>query len=121
MCIATLVAATVLVSGCYRTVYRGGDLAPRVSMERPAADEQVVEHVEKKIWNHYFLFALVPTVEQDVAAALAARVADGHEIRNLTIRHEVTFVNALIWALVGGIYNPMTTIVSGDVVRVDTP
>jgi hypothetical protein len=49
---------------------------------------------------------------------LNEHVPPGHEVRNLRIRHEATFVNGLIWALVGGIYNPMTTTVSGDVVKV---
>ncbi len=44
----------------------------------------------------------------------------GCEVRDLKIRHECTFVNALVWILVGGLYNPMTTTVTGDVVKVQS-
>jgi len=105
-------------SGCFRTVYRGEELPFNVAFNRPTGTETLVSHFEEDKWNHYFLFALVPTSEPDMGRIIGRHAGPGQEVRNLQIRHEVTFLNALCWFLVGGIYNPMTTTISGDVVRV---
>jgi len=119
--IAVVGLALVLVgvcSGCFRTVYRGDNLEYSAAFgQMDPSRETLVRHFEQERWNHYFLFGLVPTSEGDMGNIIG-RVPAGCEVRDLTIRHEVTFLNALIWFLVGGIYNPMTTTVSGDIVRV---
>ncbi|MCD6415801.1 MAG: hypothetical protein J7M08_03790 [Planctomycetes bacterium] len=109
-------------AGCYRTVYRGEDLPFGTSFRRPdPTSESIVDHFKDEKWDHFFIFALVPTSEPDLKAIVGRHVSPGCEVRNLKIRHEVTFLNALVWLFVGGIYNPMTTTVSGDVVRVQNP
>jgi len=104
-------------SGCFRTVYRAEDLAPLTTLNRAEKGEHLVAHFEESAWNHYFLFGLVPTSEPDLNRMIGRHVQPGREVRNLKIQHEVTFINAVVWALVGGIYNPMTTTVTGDVVE----
>ena len=118
--VVTLVLGCLVVcSGCYRTVYRGDNLPFNASFSQIDPSKDVfVRHFEEEKWNHYFLFALVPTSEPDMRDVIGRDVPAGCEVRNLQIRHEMTFVNGIIWVLVGGIYNPMTTTVSGDVVRV---
>jgi hypothetical protein len=119
---AAVEAGAVTQAGCYRTVYRAADLPIRATMQGVnAAKEAVVGHFQEEIWNHYFLFALIPTSKPEIGKIIEQKVSPGYEVRNLQIRHEVTFVNALIWVFVGGIYNPMTTTVSGDIVKVNTP
>lgn len=108
-------------SGCFRTVYRGEDLPFGASFNRSnSSTEVMVSHFEEDKWNHYFLFALVPTSEPDLRAIIGRHVAAGQEVRNLEIEHECTFLNGLIWVFVGGIYSPMTTTISGNVVRVES-
>ena len=110
-----------LFSGCFRTVFHGDHLQYGVAMQRPdPATEAIVDRFEESRWNHYFLFGLVPTSEADMDDILRRHVRAGQEVRNLKIEHKATFVNGLLWVLVGGLYNPMTTIVSGDVVQVRT-
>jgi hypothetical protein len=111
-------ALTFVVAGCFRTVYRGEGLRFGASFNRPSASERLVYHFEEETWNHYFLFALVPTSKVDMEDVIGRHVSPGQEVRNLKIRHEATFLNGLIWVLVGGLYNPMTTTVTGDVVQV---
>lgn len=119
----TILAPVLLTqTGCYRTVFSAQNLGVRATMQRPdLAKETVVGHFQEETWNHYFFFALIPTSEPDVAKLIERKVSPGYEVRNLQIRHEASFLNALIWALVGGIYNPMTTTVSGDIVKVNVP
>ncbi len=115
--VVAILSLCAVSSGCYRTVYRGGGLPFQASLNLPdPSTEQVVSHFEESKWNHFFLFALVPTSEPDLGKLMGRAVPAGGEVRNLKIRHEVTFVNGLVWVLVGGLYNPMTTTVSGDVV-----
>jgi len=107
-----------LFSGCFRTEFHGRHLRFGVAMERPDPDtEVIVDRFEESRWNHYFLFGLIPTSEADMDDILARHVRGDQAVRNLKIEHECTFVNGLIWVLVGGIYNPMTTVVTGDVVQ----
>ncbi len=116
--LALVIPLLFVCSGCYRSVYRGEDLPFNASFNRPdPATEVLVSHFEEDKWEHYFLFALVPTVEPDLRSIIGRDVPAGCEVRNLQIRHECTFVNAICWLLVGGIYNPMTMTVSGDIVR----
>jgi hypothetical protein len=120
--VAAVLPLLFLCSGCYRTVYRGEDLPFSAEFNRiDPSKEVMVSHFQEDKWNHYFLFALVPTSEPDLKALIARDVPAGCAVRNLQIRHECTFVNAVVWLLVGGLYNPMTTTVSGDIVRVQTP
>jgi hypothetical protein len=116
--VALMVPLLYVCSGCYRTVYRGEDLQFNTAFNRiNPATEVMVSHFQEEKWNHYFLFALVPTSELDLQSIIARDVPAGCEVRDLQIRHEVTFINAVVWLLVGGLYNPMTTTVSGDIVR----
>ncbi|NLW51482.1 MAG: hypothetical protein GXY85_11675 [Candidatus Brocadiaceae bacterium] len=117
--VAVACALLCVCSGCFRTSFHAENLPYGVSMTRPdPATESVVYHFEQSRWNHYFLYGLIPTSDADMERFVGRHVAAGQGVRNLRIRHGVSFTNALMWALVGGIYNPMTTTVSGDVVQV---
>ncbi len=116
--VAVILPLLVACMGCYRTVYRGDDLPFNAAFNRiNPSTEAYVSHFEESRWNHYFLFALVPTSEANLTSIISRDVPPGCEVRNLKIRHECTFVNAVVWILVGGLYNPLTTTVTGDVVR----
>src|SRR5437870_4817657 len=87
----------LLLSGCYRTVYRGEDLGGLVAMNRiDPGNETVVDHFEDEVWNHYFVYGLAPTVEPNLKQIIGRHVPPGYEVRNLRIRHEMTFVNGLV-------------------------
>ena len=108
----------LMLSGCYRTLYRGPDLSFPVEMNKPQAGEVVVDHFEEEVWNHYFIRGLFPTSTPDMQQLVEKHVPAGHEVRNLTIKHRVSFVNGLISFVADGYYSPMTTTISGDVVKV---
>jgi len=120
--VAVVIAACSILcvcSGCFRTVYRADDLPFNASMQRSGPNESYVRHFEESKWNHYFIFALVPTSEPDMRRLIGRNVGQGQEVRNLQIKHEMTFLNGLVAVFVGGLYNPLTTTVSGDVVQVN--
>ena len=78
-------------SGCYRTVYRGDNLPFNASFSQMDPSREVlVRHFEDEKWNHFFLYALVPTSEPDMRDVIGREVPPGCEVRNLTIRHEIT-------------------------------
>lgn len=116
--VTTVLFGMLTVTGCYRTLYRGPSIGFPVSPNRPAQGEAVVGHFQKRVWNHYFLYGMAPTSIPAIQELIQDEVPPGHEVRNLTIRHERSFVNGLIAELTSGIYGPMTTTISGDVVKV---
>ncbi len=115
--IAELLCLLVL-SGCYRTFYSGPELSFPAAMQKTGPDEVVVSRFSEKVWNHYFVSGMFPTSRPDIEELLARHVPAGHEVRNLTILHEQSFVNGLLSSLTRGVYSPWTTVISGDVVRV---
>ncbi len=115
--LSTLLLCLLVLSGCYRTLYRGPELAFPAGMQNKRPDEVVVEHFSEKVWNHYFVSGMFPTSVPDIQQVVARHVPAGHEVRNLTIRHQQTFVNGLVSSLTRGMYSPWTTVISGDVVR----
>jgi hypothetical protein len=68
--IMAVLMLTLVAAGCYRTVYRGEDLASMTAMNRSQPNETHVSHFEEEIWNHYFLFALIPTSEPDLKTVI---------------------------------------------------
>jgi len=105
--------------GCYRTVYLDNGVGRELLITpQKAPASPVIRHFKEEVWNHYFLFALVPTSKPDFREIIQPNVPEGCMVTNLEIRHECTPLNAFIWFLVGGIYNPMTTTIEGDVVKV---
>ncbi len=111
----------LLASGCYRTVYTGQNLAYMATMNRPQANETVVDHFRINKWNHFFFFALAPTSELDISELLEDRVKPGQAVRNLSIYQKATFGNMVVTflALGGAIYSPITTVIEGDIVKID--
>ena len=108
--------------GCYRTLYRVDDTTTRVILNRPDPNNEAYKgHFEEKIWNHYFLLALVPTSKPNLSKIINSKVPPDCQVRNLRIRHEMTFINGLVSFIAGlGIfYSPMTTTIEGDIVKVN--
>ncbi len=61
---------------------------------------------------------MFPTSIPNIQELIQDEVPPGHEVRNLKIRHERSFVNGLLTVLTESIYGPMTTTISGDVVKI---
>ncbi len=117
----SLALLALVSSGCYRTVFTGQSLDYVATMNSPQANETVVDHFKISTWNNFFFFALVPTSELDIREALGDRVKSGQTVRNLSIYQKATFGNMVVsfLALGGVIYSPITTVIEGDIVKID--
>jgi len=88
--IGTILLCSFLFTSCYTYTTVVGD-GPQKKQE-------------EKIWNHYFIYGLVPGTVSD-----PNKMADGAENYTVTTKH--TFLNGLVGVLTLGIYTPTETTV----------
>ncbi|RMD60222.1 MAG: hypothetical protein D6828_00290 [Nitrospirae bacterium] len=110
----------VFSPGCYRTIYKDNGVGRDIYFSTEAPKEgEFRGHIKESVWNHYFLFGLIPTSRPDIKQILAGKIPEGCVLTNLKIDHRVTFTNGIFWAIFAiaiPIYNPMTTTIEGDII-----
>jgi hypothetical protein len=90
------------MTGCMKHTFTVGRGAPLNS-------EVVYDH-----WHHHWIFGLIGDLNVDINHLCPSG--------NATIHEETSFLNGLIAALIGGLYNPTTVTVrcaGGDVTEID--
>ncbi len=104
-------------SSCARMQLSSAHLNNQVQLN--PTSEPVKKHFKESVWNHYFIFQLVPTSEPNISEMLASHIAPGDKVVGLKVGKKMTFLNGLVCALVGVIYCPETTTIEGDVVAAE--
>ena len=110
----TMGLAVTMLSSCYRMELSAAGLNNQVQVN--PTSEPVKKHFNESRWNHYFLFALVPTSEVKISDVLASHAAPADHVVGLKVKKEMTFLNGLICVFIGFIYCPDTVKIEGDVV-----
>jgi hypothetical protein len=110
------VAALLALSSCY-TVHLQNTGGPNANMG--PAPGTPVGHFNESAHAHFLLWGLLNVGTPNVGEILAeqTKAMGGTSVGNLRVTTTHSFVDGLLSEITGGIYNPVTVEMEGDVVK----
>ncbi len=116
--IAVLVLCVVGFSGCYTLNAIGTPSDTTISMSNQPAGT-MIKHFSLSMKVHHLIYGLVTLNDPEIAKAVTDEVKSAGGVRavNVKITYQMTFVDGLVNMITFSVYNPMTMVLEGDVVK----
>ena len=120
--ISIVTLASFVLCGCFSQQYVAGISEAPVKMSGAKAEKQeysVLKSFKVVDRSGWFILGLIPSGHTDIDKIVKEQVlaAGGDAVINLKIKTQYDFVDIIITALVGGIYNTRVTHLEGDVIK----
>ena len=116
--IAVLVLLAVGFSGCYTLNAIGTPSDTAISMSNQPSGT-MIKHFSMSMKVHHLIYGLVTLNDPEIAKAVSDEVkaSGGTHAINVKITYQMTFVDGLVNMITFSVYNPMTMVLEGDVVK----
>ena len=105
------------LSACYTVTLDARSSDTAISMNNPG-QKATKQHFRLQLTSHHIIYGLIEISEPDIADEIKKQVRSygGTEAVNVFVKTEHSFLDGFLNWLTGGIYNPVTVIIEGDVV-----
>lgn len=111
-----------ILGGCFAQKYVAGSVDKPTMMSGSAAETReytVIKHFSITDRSGWFILGLIPSGHTNINEIVSneLKASGGDAVINLKIETKYDFIDIVIGALVGGIYNTRVSIIEGDIIK----